>query len=66
MPMLIILTKSDEPPYERNGKVTPVTGTSPTTTARFKIACKIMPKDKPNTKYFPNKSLVLKNIFIDV
>ena len=37
IPILIILTKSELPPYERNGKVTPVTGTSHITTDKFKI-----------------------------
>lgn len=62
--MLIIETSKLDPPYERKGKVTPVTGINPTTTAKFKMACKIIPKDSPKTKYLPKRSLVLKNIFM--
>ena len=38
IPILDIDTRSDEPPYDKNGKVTPVTGIRPTTTHKFKIA----------------------------
>ena len=46
------------PPYERNGRVTPVTGIKPTTTIRFNIAWKARPNVIPNDRYFPNKSSV--------
>ena len=57
MPTLAILTSKDEPPYDKNGKVTPVTGTRPITTHIFKTACKISEITKPNERYLPNKSL---------
>ena len=38
IPTLPIDTKRDEPPYEINGSVTPVTGINPTTTIKFIIA----------------------------
>ena len=46
----------------KNGKVTPVTGIRPTTTSKFKRVCKISSRIKPKAKYFPNKSLVSKEI----
>lgn len=66
IPMLAIETSRLEPPYDKNGKVTPVTGTRPTTTARFKTACNIIPNDKPKTKYLPKRSSVLKKILIEI
>ena len=54
-PMLNILISKLDPPYERNGKVTPVTGIKPTTTQRFNIAWNIIWKVRPNIKYFLNK-----------
>ena len=56
IPILAIDTNKDDPPYERNGKVTPVTGIKPTTTIKFIIAWNINWKVIPNTKYFENKS----------
>ena len=41
IPILAILTNNDDPPQERNGSVTPVTGISPTTTIKFIVAWKI-------------------------
>ena len=35
--MLIILTSNDEPPYEKNGSVTPVTGISEVTTHKLRV-----------------------------
>ena len=63
IPIDIIETNKEDPPYEINGRVTPVTGIIPVTTHRFSNAWSIIPKDKPNTKYFANKSFCLKNIF---
>ena len=37
MPIDIIIISRLEPPYERNGRVTPVTGISPTTTLKLSI-----------------------------
>lgn len=62
IPILPIETKREEPPYEINGKVTPVTGIKPTTTHKFKIVWKIIPNIRPNAKYLPNKSLEKKLI----
>ena len=64
IPILVIETSSDEPPYEMNGKVTPVIGNNPTTTPRFNRVWNISKKHNPNTKYLPNKSLILIAFFI--
>ena len=37
IPIPIIDTRRLEPPYERKGRVTPVTGINPTTTIKFRI-----------------------------
>lgn len=37
IPMLIRLIRRLLPPYDRKGRVTPVTGISPTTTIRFRM-----------------------------
>lgn len=37
IPILIRLIRRLLPPYDRKGRVTPVTGISPTTTIRFKM-----------------------------
>ena len=48
----------------KNGKVTPVTGISPTTTIKLRLAWIIRPKERPNAKYLPNKSVCFKEIVI--
>lgn len=37
IPILTIDTRRLDPPYERKGRVTPVTGINPTTTIKFRI-----------------------------
>ena len=58
------LTKREDPPYDKNGRVTPVTGINPTTTDKFIIVWNINWKVIPKDKYFENKSVVFKDIFI--
>lgn len=56
-----------EPPYDKNGSVTPVTGIRPTTTIKLREAWNAIPKVIPNAKYLPNKSgqfLAILNPFI--
>ena len=60
--MLIIDTSRLEPPYDRKGSVTPVTGISPTTTIRFNIVWNASEKVSPNDRYFAKLSVC----FIDV
>ena len=62
--MLAMLINKLLPPYDKNGKVTPVTGIKPTTTIKFKRAWAINANDKPKDKYFKNKSLCFIDIFI--
>ena len=38
IPIEVILTSKEDPPYDKNGKVTPVTGINPITTHKFNIA----------------------------
>ena len=52
------------PPYEKNGSVTPVTGTRPTTTAKFKRVWKESWNIIPNVKNFAKLSGALIDIFI--
>ena len=59
-----MLTKRLLPPYDKNGKVTPVTGINPTTTIRFSMVWKARPNIMPKDKYLENKSLVFKDVFI--
>ena len=66
IPISIILTNRLLPPYDKNGRVTPVTGIIPVTTIRFKHVWNININERPNTKYFPNKSVVSRAILIDV
>ena len=58
MPIIIRQVNKLDPPYDKNGKVTPVTGIKPTTTSRFSKVCKTNSIIKPKDKYLPNKSLV--------
>lgn len=62
--MLIILINKLLPPYERNGKVTPVTGIIPITTIKFIIDWKIIWKIIPIERYLANWFLLFKAIFI--
>ena len=57
IPILIILTTRLLPPYDMKGSVTPVIGTNPTTTLKFKSVWKISRKERPNIRYFANKSV---------
>ena len=59
-----MLIKSELPPYDRNGSVTPVTGINPITTIRFINVWNINWNSIPNDKYLENKSFVLVDIFI--
>ena len=62
IPIDIMLTNNDEPPYDKNGSVTPVTGINPVTTIKFRIAWKINWKVRPKDKYLPNWSSQLRDI----
>ena len=42
MPISIIEIRRLEPPYDKNGRVTPVTGIKPTTTIKLRIVWKAM------------------------
>ena len=53
-----------EPPYDKNGNVTPVTGINPTTTSKLSSVCRTNSIIRPKDKYFPNKSLVCNDTFI--
>ena len=63
IPILVIDTSRDEPPYDRKGRVTPVTGIKPTTTIRFSIVWKDSEKIKPKDKYFAKLSFCLIDTF---
>ena len=52
-----VISKLD-PPYERNGNVTPVTGINPTTTIKFNTVWKAIWNVIPNAKYLPKRSLL--------
>ena len=52
IPILTIDTSRLEPPYDKNGSVTPVTGINPTTTIKFRIVWKASENVNPNDKYF--------------
>ena len=64
IPIAIILTSKLDPPYERNGKVTPVTGINPITTDIFKTDCNIKVIPIPALKYLANRFVCLKEILI--
>ena len=64
--MEAILTNKDDPPYDKNGNVTPVTGMTLITTIKLSKAWIIRPKANPKDKYFPNKSLHSKDILSDL
>ena len=51
MPIFVRDTSKLEPPYDRNGRVTPVTGISPTTTIRFRIVWNARENVSPNDRY---------------
>ena len=57
--MLAIDTSKLEPPYDKNGRVTPVTGIKPTTTIRFKIVWNAREKVRPKDKYLAKLSFCL-------
>lgn len=60
--MLVIETRRLDPPYDKNGRVTPVTGIRPTTTIRFRIVWKAREKVNPNDKYLAKLSSCLMDI----
>ena len=62
IPILDILISKLEPPYDRKGSVTPVTGINPTTTIKLSSAWKENWNVIPNAKYLANKLLVFKII----
>ena len=53
--MLIILINKLLPPYDKKGKVTPVTGINPITTERLSIAWTMIWKTRPKDKYLLNE-----------
>ena len=59
IPTLTIVIIKLEPPYERKGRVTPVTGIKPTTTIKLRRAWKAKPNVIPKAKNLPNLSSVL-------
>ena len=63
IPIATKLVRRLEPPYDKKGKVTPVTGIKPITTDKFIITCTINWKVKPKAKYLGNFSVCLKLIF---
>ena len=56
IPILHIVINRLLPPYDRKGRVTPVTGISPTTTIRLSIVWNDNPKVIPKARYLPNES----------
>ena len=56
IPLFIIDTKRLEPPYDKKGRVTPVTGIRPTTTIRFRIVWNANEKISPNERYLAKLS----------
>ena len=56
IPISNIETSKLEPPYDKKGSVTPVTGIKPTTTIRFNIAWNAKLKVMPKARYFGNLS----------
>ena len=64
IPTWTILINRDDPPYDKKGSVTPVTGINPITTDKFSILWIIIWNVIPNDKYFANESICLLDIFI--
>ena len=65
IPILHNVISRDDPPYDKKGRVTPVTGINPTTTIKLRSAWKANPKVIPNERYLPNGSFDLIAIFKD-
>ena len=61
--MLAMDTRRLDPPYDKNGSVTPVTGISPTTTIRFKIVWNANEKVNPKDRYLAKLSFCLIDMF---
>ena len=57
-------TSKLDPPYDRKGSVTPVTGIRPTTTIKFRIVWKANENIRPNDKYLANLSSWFSDILI--
>ena len=62
IPIDIIVISKLDPPYDKNGKVTPVTGTSPTTTIKLSIVWNAKQNDIPNDNNLPNGSFIWSDI----
>ena len=56
IPILVKLIRRLLPPYDKKGRVTPVTGIRPTTTQRFSTVWKARPNVIPKAIYFPKRS----------
>ena len=69
-PILHRVIRSELPPYDKKGSVTPVTGIKPTTTIKLSNAWKDIWNVIPKDKYLPNKLLhfllILKQVKIIV
>lgn len=64
IPILNIDTSKLDPPYDKKGSVTPVTGISPTTTIKFRIVWKANEKIIPKDRYLAKLSSCLIEILI--
>ena len=56
IPILVKLIRRLLPPYDKKGRVTPVTGMRPTTTQRFSTVWKARPNVIPKAIYLPKRS----------
>lgn len=59
-----MLINKELPPYDKNGRVTPVTGIIPITTIKFINVWNIIWKSIPKDRYFEKVSFVWVDIFI--
>lgn len=64
IPILVIDTSKLDPPYDKNGSVTPVTGINPITTMRFNIVWKAILNDIPKDKNLAKLSSFMSEIDI--
>ena len=63
IPIPIRLVIRLDPPYDKKGRVTPVTGIKPMTTDRFIVTWTNSWKVRPKDRYFRNKSSCFRDIF---
>lgn len=63
IPIATKLVRRLDPPYDKKGKVTPVTGIKPITTDKFIITWTINWNVKPKARYLGNLSVCFKLIF---